>query len=101
MQEDATQRWYAGWSLVLWAVGLLSFVANFVLPPATPDEVYGIVFLGVILPLPAGLALGVLALRTKVQKYKGVAASGVVLNSITLVAYILLLVVGAALMAGE
>ncbi len=98
VQEEGTQRWYAVWSLVLWALGLAFFIANMSLPESAPDEALGIVFLG-LLAIPIGLALGVLALRAKSDKHRGKATTGVVLNSITLVAYVLVLIIGATLPA--
>ena len=95
-REEGTQRWYAVYSIALWAVGTLFFIANMVLPESAPDEAFGIVFLGVIVCIPAGLVSGVLALRAKTQKHKGKAITGVVLNSITLAIYILVRIVGLA-----
>lgn len=80
-------------------MGLAFFVANMSLPESAPDEAFRIVFLGVILSIPVGLVLAVLGLRTKSEKHKGKATTGVVLNSITLVAYILVLIIGATLSA--
>lgn len=93
--ED-TQRWYAVWSLVLWAVGLTFFIVNMILPESASDEAFGIVFLGVIVSLPAGLALGILALRGQSQKHRGKATVGVVVNSLTLAVYVLLTIIGLA-----
>lgn len=93
-EEEGTQRWFAVWSMVLWAAGLALFIVNMALPETAPDEVFGYVLLGVILCLPAGLALGILALRRKGHKHKGMASVGVALNSITLAAYIVLFTIG-------
>ena len=90
VKEEGAQRWYAVWSMVLWAAGLVLFIVNIALPETAPDEVFGYVFLGVILCLAAGLALGILALRVKSHKHKGKASTGVALNSISLAAYIVL-----------
>lgn len=73
---------------------MLFFIANMMLPESAPDEAFGIVFLGVIVCIPAGLVAGVLALRAKSEKHKGKATAGVVLNSITLAVYVLLLIGG-------
>lgn len=97
-REEDTQRWCAVWSLVLWAAGLLFFIVNMILPESASDEAFGIVFLGVIVSLPAGLALGVLALRSKSQEHRGKATVGVVLNSVTLAVYVLSILVGLAIM---
>ena len=82
--------------MVLWATGLVFFIVNMVLPETTSDEVFGYVFLGVIVCLPAGLALGILAIRGKSHQHKGMATAGIVLNSITLAAYVILLIAGLA-----
>ena len=80
--EEGKQQWFAIWSILLWAVGLLAIAASIFIPESSSDEVYEILFLGLV-SLPVGLGLGVLALRSKSQKHRGMATTGVVLNSIT------------------
>lgn len=59
-QQEGAQEWFAVWSLLLWAAGLVFFVVNMSLPETASDEVFGYVFLGVILCLPTGLVLGIM-----------------------------------------
>ena len=93
-QQESTQGWFAVWSVVLWVAGLAFFIIGIGVPETASDEVFGYLFMGVILCLPAGLVLGILALRGQSHKHKGKATAGVVLNSITLAAYVILLIIG-------
>lgn len=81
---------------MLWAVGLAFFIVNLALPESAPDQAFGYVFAGAITSLPAGLALGILALRNPSQTHRGKATIGVVFNSITLAVYVLLVIIGLA-----
>ena len=94
--EEGKQQWFAIWSILLWAIGVLALAVSMILPESSSDEVYEIVFLGLV-SLPVGLGLGLLGLRAKSQKHRGKATVGVVLNSITLGISALLIIIGAAL----
>ncbi len=94
--EEGKQQWFAIWSILLWAIGLLAIAASILIPESASDEVYEIAFLG-FLSVPVGLGLGVLGLRAKSQEHRGKATAGVVLNSVTLVLFVLLLVIAFAL----